>query len=52
MTDNGPWGLTPAELRKLRSLKTPYGIQAGGPGNRTLLNSRWCLVQAPLGRAR
>ncbi len=21
------WGLTPAELRKLRSLKTPYGIQ-------------------------
>ena len=27
MTDNGPWGLTPAELRKLRSLKTPYGIQ-------------------------
>ena len=21
------WGLTPAELRKLRSLKTPHGIQ-------------------------
>jgi len=23
----GSWGLTPAELRKLRSLKTPYGVQ-------------------------
>ncbi len=22
-----PWGFTPAELRKLRSLKTPHGIQ-------------------------
>jgi len=22
-----PWGLTPAELRKLRSLRTPHGIQ-------------------------
>jgi hypothetical protein len=27
MTNNDSWGLTPAELRKLRSLKTPYGIQ-------------------------
>src|SRR5271166_3486301 len=25
--DANSWGLTPAELRKLRSLKTPYGIQ-------------------------
>ncbi len=27
MTDNNSWGLTPAELRKLRGLKTPHGIQ-------------------------
>ncbi len=25
--DNNSWGFTPAELRKLRSLKDPYGIQ-------------------------
>ena len=25
--DSNSWGLTPAELRKLRSLKTPHGIQ-------------------------
>ena len=25
--DDNSWGLSPAELRKLRSLKTPYGIQ-------------------------
>ena len=25
--DFNSWGLTPAELRKLRSLKTPHGIQ-------------------------
>jgi len=27
MNDNDSWGFTPAELRKLRSLKTPHGIQ-------------------------
>jgi hypothetical protein len=27
MTANGTFGFTPAELRKLRSLKTPHGIQ-------------------------
>jgi hypothetical protein len=27
MNDNDSWGFTPAEARKLRSLKTPYGIQ-------------------------
>ncbi|MGA9642140.1 MAG: hypothetical protein WBQ72_12140 [Terriglobales bacterium] len=27
MTNNDSWGFTPAELRKLRSLKDPYGIQ-------------------------
>jgi len=26
-TDTNSWGLTPAELRKLRSLKDPHGIQ-------------------------
>src|SRR4029077_11215585 len=25
--DSNSWGLTPAELRKLRGLKTPHGIQ-------------------------
>ncbi|HME31418.1 MAG TPA: hypothetical protein VKG65_01565, partial [Terriglobales bacterium] len=27
MTNNDSWGFTPAELRKLRGLKTPHGIQ-------------------------
>jgi hypothetical protein len=27
MTANGTYGFTPAELRKMRSLKTPHGIQ-------------------------
>src|SRR4030081_3846688 len=27
MNASNSWGLTPAELRKLRSLKTPHGIQ-------------------------
>ena len=27
MTDNNSWGFSPSELRKLRSLKDPYGIQ-------------------------
>ena len=27
MKNANSWGLTPAELRKLRGLKTPHGIQ-------------------------